>query len=511
MKLSGWQRLALAGWSAATSGLGLWFIFSLGNDEYLSAFAAAGLTILLQALILRFWDDAFLTPVVRLRYVSAVFALIFATISALLASGAYTVLFNKAALEEFLTDQEISGVEIPVVAHQGSLERAAGELQLLAAVATRKAGIEDATGGSCQGSQPIVGKGPIWRMRNRHAADAATHALALRNLSDDYSGLVLRMRGAASEADLLTGYNRARRLAADPRLLFARDWANELKTGFQTGFVDPDTGRQFSCTDPDVLAAAENVVSALDIPGFPERPPTIVEFTYREALNKSYGDAFRLVGSVLPGNDLSEQEWEAVSYSFIGFGAAAIVELAIMFLTWTNATFLRRSGQLASAIGAYRRSGRELGEDEIRTVNNFVRGLGPLDPILNEALELVYSVGNDRFLLVPIDGSPGVRNRARRIALLLGLQCLDRSLVNWSIAKLDPDFVNSRSSVLAEVTKVDLYPVSSDFEEEIAQLARDSAFSGGPPTVDDPEDDRDARSNLHVHQGGRGGAKSGGQ
>lgn len=496
-------RLVAAGLSATTSGVGLWVIFQSGVDPLVAIAFAALFTIVLQITILMLWDASFmdLGKLARLLAVGA--AILFATVSGLLASGSYSVLFNKAAIEEFRTDGEIAGLEIPVLKQQGNFEQLAARLESFASLAKTKAVIEDRSGTSCFGTKAKTGKGPRWRLRQRNEVAAVQHAGRIRSLSDGLTEQVSALRTATDEGRYVTTYSAIRRLQNSSDVAEARNWVKSLTNGFSGLFVDPQSGKSFVCRDPESLATLKELSSMLSrTVALPARPPKIVTFTFHDALLKSYGDAGKLAGYWVGLSDLSDLDKEHIRHSYIGFGAGFLVEFLLFLFSFIAHRIRIRSGADYGSFEAYRNNGKVLSEEEVKTLFNGVYGRGRLDPILNLFIDLTYPVGREKFLLVPIGGRIDVRRQIMRLASLFRLKCGERRLRNWDISVLNPDFVEGRAHLLDEVTKVDLYKIPPTVEAEIERLIRDSAYSG--PDDDSPQSDPDATEGgrFHVLQGG---------
>lgn len=478
-KLPGWLAVAFSLLSAITSGVGLWWIFAQNSDDLRVSIGLAALaTTLLQACILCLWDLAAASALSRrMRLLLGVVGLAASLASGLFAAGSYIAVANLSAVQTLANDERLSTVVEPLARASAKWLSLATDLEGLADQTRRKAGTEARIGGTCLGDSPQEGRGPRYRLRQRHAQEAEQMAGLARALSGQAVVILHNAQGGYSRESMLRAFRAARDLASHRDLHRIAGWLRQEAAGFNGQFIDPETNGSFVCRDPELQGrlskAAETIDSGFDLPLLPPEP---VEITVKDTIGKSYRDAFELARMTW-NSEFDSARYHAISYSFVGYAAAAAVEFVIIFLLFVRAAVQRACGRTALP--------RDIWNDIRRTLSPALRrDYRRWVPLI---LKLLLEDRNRVYFARPIDGAPEVVARCLEIFLRLKLPVDPDLRPDIPLADLYPEWVEARADVHSGARRFALHPLNEDMLEWLRRASRDLDIEAEPqqPTSDD--------------------------
>jgi hypothetical protein len=442
--------LALCGLSGATSGVGLWWIFdqnteTVGNSV---AFAVAA-TVMLQALIVRFWEWAATAPNWKRRLTAGLFGAVVSLASAGFASGSYIFAINKSGVEKYLTDQNASTVTAPLGQFSNKMTEFSGKMLNVASDAQQKASIESKFGGTCAGDKPQKTCGPKCRLRQRQEREADAFSKVSRSFANNAIDIIGRLQGDQSRAGMLQAFKEAHNLAADPKLSSIASWLQYQIAGFNGQFLDPETNSPFVCRDPEMVKRMSDALSLITS-GFklPAVPPEPVTIGFRDAIGKSYHDAFELAWMLLTGKS-DRAHMQSLAYSYAGYGPALAVEILIIALIFFRAASERDLGHGLTSEDLFNAHLRELPPRLRQRYRAWV----------NLILDLLLEQGKAWYFARPVDGSPEVMR-----------QCIHAAILTANIGETNVDPAIEQNTPAGEAARRAAGAMLTTFKEQFASI-----------------------------------------
>lgn len=339
--------LLITSW--ATSAYGIYTIGVAETGVVLAVLLGAGVSGVIQVLLGGFWYNGLSRGLPYIaRAILVALGVVFSLASGGLAAAFYTDTLQLADdYERVLNARRYASISAPAERYADDFERVASAFASVAAASADKKALESGRGGSCDTPKSRKGDGPIWRMRSRTADEAALHSSQARAQADK-AREAARLPDVIDDASMYDAYRAVRSLSVNGEAAKLRDWAAGLANAFEGRFVDPESGRGFTCRDAHLTAKLRGALGALDAAvDLPPSPPTSVSVGIREAAGNSFGMIYAFFMRYLdPTVQIDEEALAATKPAFV---IALSVETLIIVLILVQG--LVRSGAGTAATG----------------------------------------------------------------------------------------------------------------------------------------------------------------
>jgi clan AA aspartic protease (TIGR02281 family) len=475
---------SLCGLSAVTSGAGLWWVYSQNTEILaLSIGLAAVTTVALQRLIVLLWDTGLSERMGRKGWIAIALGLKLSLASAGLAAGSYVFLFSGSALEVYGTQQSSNTLLEPVSKFGVAMRDIATQMDAISADASVEAEVEATRGGTCVGDKPTKKCGPKCRLRKRHSTEAEHYSGLMRAAADEAVSIASELQADQSREGMLAAFRQAHALASHKNLTLTKSWLQAEHDGFQGEFLDAETSKNFVCRDPEFAEKLKGALDALSA-GFnlPSLPPEPASFTFKDAIGKSYSDGFKLVWSLVRGEDPAQDD-ATMAYTVAGYIPAAIVELLLIVLVYFRSLAIYDRGGNWTREDEFIAASREIPEDLRSSYRRWT----------NLITELMLEERDGWYFARPTDGNPEINRLALEAVIILGLPNDPDLLPDVDLGALYPEWVESRNAVHGGARRFAVHPLTSAFVEWHRRAVRDlSADNGNPveaPPSSEPFDD----------------------
>ncbi len=274
---------------------------------------------------------------------------------------------------------------------------------------------------------------------------------------------------------MVQAYKAAQKLASHPNLSRISSWLESQIAGFNGQFIDVETNRRFVCRDPGLEKKMSEALALIRAGiNLPTVPPEPVKIGFREAIGKSYSDAFALAGMVFKSLLFKEKydpaKYEAVTYSFGGWVPAAGVELFIIALVFFRHFTTRDLGGGWMPLDDFVRHVRKLPARMQRRYRSWIDLL----------LGLMLEDRNGWYFARPVDGNAKVARECGLAALILDLPTDPDMRPSIPLADLYPEWVESRAELHGGARWFALHPIDREKRDWLRKAARDLA--------DEPDD-----------------------
>ena len=333
-KVRGNATMAVTAVCAVLSfGLTAWGIGSLLKDMgvFVAASAGAFLSLVISTMVLAFWTEAFQGHHHGLRVRAFLFlmAAISSFMSISLGSATTSFLSDGDAYEADAQGEGVSVMLEPLSElRRQSVDRAV-LLQQMSGRMTEMSRRESNVGGTCADAETGASCGPVCRMRQRLAREAAGHAVAVQAVVSASTELMSGTGRLLDQSGWSALYRRGSDLANDPRSGAALAWARTARLGFSDGFVDEETGEAFVCRDPATERALDSLIVSLETDiGFPAAPPIQPETGFTDVVAANLSALFDFLLAKLFGGD--DYDVDALRRLAPSWFIAAVVELALI-------------------------------------------------------------------------------------------------------------------------------------------------------------------------------------
>ena len=440
------------------------------------AFAAIWSGIL-QAGIITFWSHA-----VRAENVPAMFFAAFIGLACTLGSMTYSsatwlMRTNRVEFQRTLTRSNASTVIEPVAAFSKTINGVATRMADVAGTAESKAATEIASGGTCEGIKPQKDCGLVCRLRKRQQTDSSNLSNDLAGVAQQSTDIISSIQADLSRDGMIKGFKKATELGRSSALTNAKVWLDAQIRGFDTKFIDPQTGAAVACKDPDFrnqLAEARKVLDAdLSLPGVPPEPVTV---GYSDAATKSINDVMQLVRAIIFWN-FDKTTFASMHDSAVGLAIAGFIELMIIFLVIKDTKDLKRWEAFGTDSEHFIFTNRRMQPDKLAKLADLGRIVDRFTFRSNSMNELLF--------LRPLDGLPETVAKCSDIVRLFQLpfskrqiKVIDREIVeDW--ARLNDDLTQGARTFEVRV-------LTPQLERQLRIVARDSLFLPRPALNDNP-------------------------
>jgi hypothetical protein len=390
-----WGATAVSFGSTAF-GLFAWFHAETSFAEAL-AFAAFW-SLFLQAGIVAFWSYAGRAESRVAMIAAIVLGLSCSLGSMTFASAVWLMRTNRSGLEHTQTRTNADTLIEPLARMNQRITGVSASMTDVAAAAATKAEIETNVGGTCEGSKPVRDCGPICRLRKRQKTEASNLASELGNVAQASTDIISSIQGDLSRDGMKRGYTQAAGLARHPALANAKAWLDAQVRGFDTKFVDAQTGAALVCRDPafrDQLVAARKALDVdLSLSGLPPEPARV---GYSDAAAKSINDTLAIVRMAATGS-FNKSAMLTLQDSMIGIGIAAFIEIILVFLVLVDAADLKRRGAFETAAERFIFTRRRMPREQLERL-----------AVLGHLVDRFTYRSNtmaDAFFVRPLDGRP---------------------------------------------------------------------------------------------------------
>lgn len=223
--------------------------------------------------------------------------------------------FN-AQLQRVMNDAQQVSLIAPVRALERSMARIEQETSALSAVATRRSNTEALSGGQCVASGP--GRGPIAKMINAHAADAANLSNLARMLRQKASSAVEAMRVASNQEMADAAYVLAQEVMNNDARRSISVKARELRNGYGgSGFFQGDQVIFCPRGAGAMVPALERVLDAAEAEiDLPPSPPVFQRASLLDSASRQVEMVRSWGANIIPGMDVSY----LLMFAFIALG-----------------------------------------------------------------------------------------------------------------------------------------------------------------------------------------------
>jgi hypothetical protein len=203
--------------------------------------------------------------------------------------GSYWNLMSRDSYEQRATQQTINTAAVPL---ENARSRFASATQALVDVskhADQMMVVENDEGRSC-GYNAGTGPGDRWQLRKRQKDEAAGHAASLTALNKSLTQSLNSM-STFNDAALATAYRAASDALGAPSVGRAKNWIDEQRAGFKSGFAI--NGGAINCGDPTMVRLLDDAVSSLNaLPKVPSTPPRVTRLSNTEGMLLSFARLF---------------------------------------------------------------------------------------------------------------------------------------------------------------------------------------------------------------------------
>lgn len=205
-------------------------------------------------------------------------------------SAAGIVFFLKAKeIDAYVRDNSVRSLIAPIENFSSGLSAVSAMSAQVATASTNAALLENQKGSSC-GYFTSVGDGPIHRMRNSIAADAADMKLIAASLSAKANALVPASAHAYTQVELDALFLKARTLFTDPEVMKLQLWAQSNAAAFKAKEI-PFEGVLRPCVDPQLEAAFSKLDQSMaSLGALPQTAPIIPRPDFALVMALSYAN-----------------------------------------------------------------------------------------------------------------------------------------------------------------------------------------------------------------------------
>jgi hypothetical protein len=300
-------------------------------------------------------------------------------------------------------------------------------------------------------------------LRQKHARQSAELANLARTLSGKAVDIVSELQYDQTRDGMVRAFRSAQGLVSSAKLSRITSWLRRETNGFRDQFSDAETGRTFVCRDPELT---KKLRSALDVAtaGFPlpDVPPKPVQIGLREAIGKTYSDAFELAWMLLTG-DSNPDRLESLRYSYAGYAPALFVEFLIVALIFFQIRGRRDRGCDWTDEELFGADRRNLPAAVRQRNHRWIR-------------MILASLVEDRrgwFIARPIDGAPDIAEAWLRLALVRKLPVDSEFQSAIPLGELYPKWVEARKDLHGRARLFALHPISKTQLDWLRRAAAD--------------------------------------
>lgn len=200
---------------------------------------------------------------------------VMSSISIITAFAALLYINNQGAVQQALDMRVYAAITRPLLDLSSKYAAIASASEAVQDLSAKTSNIENKQGSTCgpsNGTPP--GYGPIAKMREKHAGEAAVIAGKAKILSTSASQLVQKIYKAKNQNTVDNIFAEALKLAANPERALVRQKAETLFKGYQGGGFRLDGKLRF-CPDPTMASSLAQVIEAskgkIDIPAIPPK------------------------------------------------------------------------------------------------------------------------------------------------------------------------------------------------------------------------------------------------
>lgn len=463
--------------SFASTAIGLFAWFRSETSILEAVVFAAIWSAFLQAGIVAFWSYFGRTERGLGRLFAVALGLSCSLGSLTFASAMWLMRSNHTGYQTTLTRANAGTVIEPVAQFSKRINDVADTMANVAATAASKGDIETANGGTCEGVKPQKDCGPICRLRKRQQNDASKLSNELSGVAQESTDLISSIQADLSREGLTKGYKQAGLLARHRALTNARIWIDTQLHGFDTKFVDPQSGSAFICRDPafrDQLALARKILDTdLSLPSIPPEPATV---GYADAATKSVNDVMHLVGAAFTLS-MNKATQQSLQDNAAGLGIAAFIELVIIFLVLAETRDLRESEALETVAERFIFTDRRMPRGQIERLAELSRFVDRFTFRSNSMPELLF--------LRPLDGRPDTVAKCSDIVRLFELPYSKRQvrIINRDIVS---DWADLNDDLTDGARTFEVRVLTKQLDRQLRIIARDTLLLPSPPGNDNP-------------------------
>jgi len=215
---------------------------------------------IIQLLLVAAWKSLFQER--RVGYL--VLGLVFSAVSALTSATTFVFLSQESRLTANLRQQNTAPVVEALQASASGFRDISEQTRALARQAAQLRRQEEVTGGTCSDVKTIPGPGPRMRLRARQATDFTTFSEQADKLAQHMLGLSLQIgRLPAAEAQVL--YDEVVLYANSKEVRQLVNGLEEARAAVTDGFLDPPTGKRYTCQTPAFGEAIGQVLGRIRI------------------------------------------------------------------------------------------------------------------------------------------------------------------------------------------------------------------------------------------------------